>query len=561
MKTIAETCILMLSCILVYSGDRVHALSYDYSATTEARKRFLGQCLADPQRTHFGGGIIVNPEFNQGTKGWTVFGQGAIKEGTSERGNKFIMARTWVQISEGSETVLAVFETPDGKLIHGGKVVAKHGCWSLLKGGLVANFTGLVQILLESKNTKVEIWADNVSLQSFTEEQWRLHQDKSIEKVRKRKVRFQLIYANKTSMEGAIVSIKQIKSGFPFGCGMNHYILKDTDYRKWFPSRFKFTTFTNEMKWYSTEIKQGQENYTIADAMVKFAKQNGISIRAHNIFWDNPKKQPQWVKTLSPGELRKAAAKRMNSVTSRYAGKLIAWDVVNENLHFRFFEDKLGENASAEFYKKAYQLDPNTTMFMNEYNTIESAGDEKANAFQYKKKLKEILSYPGNSAVSLGIGLQGHFDYEQPNIAYMRSSLDILGSMKLPIWLTEVDVKAGPNQPKYLEEVLREAYSHPAVQGIITFAGPKSAGFNEMPLVDNDYKNTAAGDVVDKLLAEWKSSTLEIVASSTGFSELSLFHGDYSVTVKNPVTNTLTSVNFKVTNDLPQGTFQVQIDL
>lgn len=80
-----------------------------------------------------------------------------------------------------------------------------------------------------------------------------------------------------------------------------------------------------------------------------------------------------------------------------------------------------------------------------------------------------------------------------------------------------------------------------------------------MLLVDNDFKNTPSGDVVDKLLAEWKSSTLEINASSTGFSEISLFHGDYRVTVKNPVTNSITSVNFKVTNDHPQETLQVQI--
>lgn len=165
-----------------------------------------------------------------------------------------------------------------------------------------------------------------------------------------------------------------------------------------------------------------------------------------NIFWDDPQYQPQWVKTLSPEELRTAAVKRINSVTSRYAGKLIAWDVVNENLHLSFFEDKLGKNASAKFFKRPYKLDPKTRMFMNEYNTIEYAGDETANAFHYQKKLKEISSYPGNSEVLLGSGLQGHFNHEQPNTAYMRSTLEILGSTKLPIWLTEVDVKPGPNQ-------------------------------------------------------------------------------------------------------------------
>ncbi|KAK2974753.1 hypothetical protein RJ640_010013 [Escallonia rubra] len=76
--------------------------------------------------------------------------------------------------------------------------------------------------------------------------------------------------------------------------------------------------------------------------------------------------------------LKKAAAQRINSVVSRYKGELIAWDVVNENLHFSFFEDKLGKNASEIFYSSAYHLDPRMTMFMNEYNTIEYSGDEAA---------------------------------------------------------------------------------------------------------------------------------------------------------------------------------------
>lgn len=108
-----------------------------------------------------------------------------------------------------------------------------------------------------------------------------------------------------------------------------------------------------------------------------------------------------------------------------------------------------------------------------------------------------------------------------------------------------------------MEEVLREAYSHPAVEGIITFAGPESAGFKEMPLVDKDFRNTPAGDVVDKLLAEWKCETLETISYSEGSFEISLFHGDYDVTAQHPVSNFSTSINFKVTKDLPRGIVHV----
>ncbi|XP_022762139.1 uncharacterized protein LOC111308053 [Durio zibethinus] len=481
---------------------REQVMNYDqYSLVTEI---CIKQCLAAPRRAQYGGGIVVYPEFNQGAKAWTFSGEGAIREGVSADGNRFIVVQNrtdplysfsqavqlengnfytfsaWIQTSEGSETVAVVFKTSDGKLIRGGETIAKQGCWSLLKGGIVAKFSSPVEILLEekyitvlSKNTGVEIWVDSISLQPFTAKDWRSHQEKSIDKIRRRKVTFQVTYANKTAADGAVISIKQTASSFPFGCGMNHNILTSTGYQDWFASRFKVTSFTNEMKWYSTDKRQGEENYTIADAM------------------------PKWVKDLPPEELQKAATHRLNSVVSRYAGQLIGWDVMNENLHFSFFEDKLGENASSAFYSMAYHLDPKTTLFMNEYNTIEYSNDQASTASKYKKQLEEILSFPGNAGLKAAKGLEGHFSAGQPNLAYMRSSLDILGTMGLPIWLTEVDVGKGPYQllhslnelrqtqaqtcttysAQYLEDILREAFSHPAVEGIIIFGGPEFPDF------------------------------------------------------------------------------------
>ncbi|KAH7518117.1 hypothetical protein FEM48_Zijuj09G0136500 [Ziziphus jujuba var. spinosa] len=465
----------------------------------------------------------------------------------------------WIQVSEGSESVGVIFKPSKGHVVHGGRVVAKHGCWTLLKGGMVANFTSPVDILFESKNTAVEIWVDNVSLQPFNKKQWKSHQDQSINKVRKSKVQIQVTHANKIPLTEAEVTIKQTKSGFPFGCGMNFHILHSTDYQKWFSSRFKFTTFTNEMKWYSTEKEPGQENYTVADAMVEFAQQNGISIRGHNIFWDNPKYQPSWVKSLSPDQLRKAAAKRINSVVPRYKGELIAWDVMNENLHFSFYEDNLGQNASAEYYSIAQRLDPNAIMFLNEYNTIDHSGDETASPANYMKKVQEILSFPGNENLSLGIGLQGHFGSFQPNIAYMRSALDMLGTTGLPIWLTEVDLDKIQNQAQYLEEILREGYSHPAVKGIIMFAGPEIAGFNATTLADKTFTNTPSGDVVDNLIAEWKSDTSNHKTDGGGLVSLSLFHGDYDVIVTHPLTNNSTTLSFRVAGEKPQNIVHVHI--
>ncbi|GMI74607.1 hypothetical protein like AT4G33820 [Hibiscus trionum] len=549
---IAEACVSLLSCILLFSGHGVFALSYDYSATTE--------CLAAPERARYGGGMM---EFNQGTNGTKFIllqdKTHSLQAVKLEEGNLYTFS-AWIRIGKGSEsvTVDVMFNASDGKLIHGGETIAKKGCWSLLKGGIVAESSGLVEILLMSRAKGVDIWVDSVSLQPFTPKQWRSHQEKSINKVRKKKLSFAVTYANKTAVDGALISIHQTESGFQFGCGMNHNILTSEGYRKWFASRFKATSFTNEMKWYSTEKVQGDENYTVADAMMKFAKRNGISVRGHTIFWDNQRMQPKWINDLGPTELKKAVTRRLNSVVSRYAGQLTGWDVMNENLHFHFFEDKLGENASYVLYSMAYHLDPSTTLFMNEYNTIEDSKDPTSTASKYKTKLEKILSFPGNKGLKAAIGLQGHFGAEKPNIVFMRSALDILGTMGLPIWLTEVDVRKGPNQAEYLEDILREAYSHPAVKGIIIFGGPKVSGFDVMTLADSEFKATRIGEVVDKLIEEWKSGRKDVRTNGRGWCEVSLFHGDYEVNVYHPFTKLSAASSFKVTEDMENSTVFVQ---
>lgn len=157
--------------------------------------------MAEPNRAQYGGGIIVNPGFDHNIKGWTVFGNGTIEERISNEGNRFIVARNrtqtldgfsqkvqlkkgmiymfsgnlsffvfgwftmfaihyftflkhslysaWFQLREGSDIVSVVFKRNGSELVHGGHVIAKHGCWSLLKGGIVANFSSTAEILFE----------------------------------------------------------------------------------------------------------------------------------------------------------------------------------------------------------------------------------------------------------------------------------------------------------------------------------------------------------------------------------------------------------------------------
>ncbi|XP_019074438.2 endo-1,4-beta-xylanase 5-like, partial [Vitis vinifera] len=526
------------------------------------------QCLEKPHKAQYGGGIVLNPELDDGLEGWSAFGEAKIEERVSG-GNNFIVAHSrnqpydsssqklhlqkdklytfsaWIQVSSGSAPVAAVLKTNAG-LKYAGAVVAESGCWSMLKGGLTVDASGPAQLYFESKNTSVEIWVDSISLQPFTQEQWKSHQHQSVEKTRKRNVRLQAIDVKGNPITGATMALKQNKANFPIGAVINEFVINNTVYQNWFTKRFTVATFGNQLKWYSNERSPGKENYSFPDAMLQFCKKNGINVRGHNILWDDPVMQPKWVPSLSPTQLRSAADRRINSVVNRYRGQFIAWDVVNENLHFTFFEDRLGANYSAAVFQKTHQLDPEPVLFLNDYNTLERIDDASVKPRRYLEKLKEIRSFSGGK-LSLGIGLEGHFE-AAPNLPYVRAAIDTLAEAKVPVWITELDVSTMPDQARHFGEILEEAHAHPAVNGIVTFGTWSPRGCYRMCLTDGNFKNLPPGDVLDKLLKQWSHEGLVGVTNADGFFDSSLFHGDYQVRVTHPTLMTKSSLihSFKV---------------
>ncbi|CAI9104261.1 OLC1v1002896C1 [Oldenlandia corymbosa var. corymbosa] len=557
--------------ILVSSVFGVNGLLYDYSYSSE--------CLATPLKPQYGGGMVVNPELNEeGLKGWSTFGEAKLaKRVDSEDGNNYLVAydrkgsndslkqafalekgklyviSAWLQVSHGVSPITAAFKTSTGNITLAGTVITRSGCWSMLKGGITPNAStsGVAELYFLSEDATVDIWADSISLQPFTQAEWESHQIQSAEKIRKSRVRFQAVDPHGQPLANTNISITQTNAAFPVGSAINANIRNNQAYQSWFTSRFKYTVFENEMKWNYNEKIQGQEDYSDPDAMMQFAKSNGVSVRGHNIFWDDSTYNPTWVTTLSPADLKKAADKRINSIVKRYKGQVIHWDVVNENLNHDFMEGKLGPKVTDAYYQTARAYDPDATPFLNDFSTIENnQKDQKASPANYKKKIMEIRQ-DGNYKGPLGIGLQGHFGI--PDVAYIRASLDMLATEKLPIWITELDISKSQNQARYLNQTMKELHSHPAVNAIVLWTAWSPSGCYEMCLTDNTFKNLPAGDVVDKILGEWKMlDGLTGTTDANGYFETSLHHGDYQVQINHPEEDQLMSsfsspsINFKV---------------
>jgi GH35 family endo-1,4-beta-xylanase len=267
-----------------------------------------------------------------------------------------------------------------------------------------------------------------------------------------------------SSISGASVRVFQMDSSFPFGACINPGVIQNPAFVDFFTKHFDWAVFENELKWYHTEAQQGQLNYADSDALLDFCDKYGKPVRGHCIFWAVENTVQQWVKNLNDDQLKSAVQERLQSLLTRYAGRFPHYDVNNEMLHGSYYRSRLGDDIDAFMFRETARLDPGATLFVNDYN-VEGGNDPNATPEKY---IEQIAALQQKGAAVGGIGLQGHVT--NPVGEVICDALDKLSAATdLPVWLTELDVCESDVdlRAEDLEVVLREAYAHPAVEGVV----------------------------------------------------------------------------------------------
>jgi GH35 family endo-1,4-beta-xylanase len=266
-----------------------------------------------------------------------------------------------------------------------------------------------------------------------------------------------------SAVSGASIRVMQMDQSFAFGACINPAVIQDPSFVDFFTKHFDWAVFENELKWYHTEAVQGQLNYADTDALLDFCDKYGKPVRGHCIFWAVDNMVQKWVKGLDNDQLTAAVQGRLTSLLTRYAGRFPHYDVNNEMLHGSFFQDRLGDDVNAFMFKETARIDPGAALFVNDYN-VEGGNDPNATPEKY---IAQINALQEKGAPVGGIGLQGHVT--NPVGEIICDALDKLATTDLPIWLTELDAcetDVDLRADDY-EVVLREAYAHPAVEGVV----------------------------------------------------------------------------------------------
>lgn len=422
--------------------------------------------------------------------------------------------------------------------------------WRELRGTFNLDITGTLtslEIWVVGPPAGVNFFLDDVTVGRFD---WRAAADARIDQLHKSNASVQIVDQFGNALTGAAVEVRQTTHDFAFGSAINSNVLSNPAYANFARQAFDWVTLEYESTWSSNEFTRGTESYYAADQIIAWAQSNGMQLRGHHLLWAEG--GVGWLDSVPDSALLAEIEDRLAHALAHYAGDFAQWDVLNESLHGTYFTQRLGDWITPWVYERAKQLDPNVALFVNEYQIFEGFI-----ADDYVAHIQWIQSQGGTVD---GIGVQAHLPGVVEPFTIL-SRLDELGTLGLPIWITEFDV-ASPDEnvrADQLETFYRLAYSHPRVGGIFLWdfwAGSAGRDPNRA-LMDVDGRINAAGQRLLSLRNEWTTTIAARPITSTPLSFRG-FHGDYEVVVT-LADGTQSVRNIRLDADNPNATFTLTV--
>ena len=222
---------------------------------------------------------------------------------------------------------------------------------------------------------------------------------------------------------------------------------------------FNAITAENCMKPMYLIDENGAYDFEESDAFVAYAQSNGLTIIGHTLVWKNS--APDWFfkgddgKVVSRDVLIQRLEAYIETVVTRYKGKIAYWDVVNEAVDiFRTkdgqkyaklkptpWHDIIGDDYIKIAYEAAHRADPDCKLLYNDFNMYQ------------KEKIDFIIAMVKNlrsQGVPIhGIGSQGHMFMQHPLLEEVEYWLKACSKANIPLHITEMDISVLPNAWKH----------------------------------------------------------------------------------------------------------------
>jgi endo-1,4-beta-xylanase len=216
-------------------------------------------------------------------------------------------------------------------------------------------------------------------------------------------------------------------------------LVADDAYRATAGEQFNLITPENDMKPQFVQPARGVFAFEEADAIVDFARANGIAVHAHTLVWFEA--LPTWMR--SAPDRKTVMTDHIKAVAGHFKGRVAEWDVVNEpmnednadGLEHNLWYQAMGADYIAQAFRAARSADPGAVLYLNEYGAEQEGPRWKALHALVKKLRQDGVPIDG-------VGLQSH-EYEAGDrvpAETFRKHVRALAELGLKVRVSEMDV-------------------------------------------------------------------------------------------------------------------------
>ena len=202
----------------------------------------------------------------------------------------------------------------------------------------------------------------------------------------------------------------------------------------------------NDLKWENIHPSQGIYNFDPVDSYVKTGTESGMFIIGHTLVWHS--QTPDWVFTdeqenlLTREELLNRMKDHIDTVVSRYKGKIKGWDVVNEalnedgSLRDSKWRTIIGDDYIEKAFEFAHAADPEAELYYNDYNLYKA--EKRSGAIKIVNSLKE------KGIPIKAVGEQGHYNLDRASLKDIEATIQDFIKAGVNVNFTALDVSVLP---------------------------------------------------------------------------------------------------------------------
>lgn len=308
---------------------------------------------------------------------------------------------------------------------------------------------------------------------------------------------------------------------------------------------------------------QGRNVTEHFEACVNWGLSQNLTVKGHPLFWSIDKCIPEWVKRYSYEKQMQFAELRVRNLVARFANQIKIWDAVNEtlwepvlkNLHKRHWphieniEDIADMVSEVLFWCK--EENPDAKFLINDYGLeqdpisgapVTKDGIRVSAEMQRKRYLELFMELKKRGYAPDAVGLQAHLGNGWISISSLKTTLEYLAAVGLPIHITEfwAHIKTSQEQKlsdemlekqaEYVKNILTLAFGHPSVEAFFFW------GFINDAVIWDDYSGhklkPVYDTVYDLIKKKWTTNCI-LTSDDNGVVKLRAFYGNYSLKFNN----------------------------